>query len=110
MAAAKSQDLQEMGLSWGTANGPALTDSENRDEKETREQREIILMCYLKHDTYRVLGEAPAANAERVLAVELKYKDLTRSTNFTLTRGPKERWFVRQFDIEALRDICAKRG
>ena len=109
MAAAKSQDLQEMGLSWGTAEGPAIKGSENRDEKETREQREIILMCYLKHDTYRVLGEAPASNGERVLALEVKYKDLTRSTNLVAARGPNERWFVRQFDIEALRDICARK-
>lgn len=109
MAAAKSQDLQEMGLSWGTAAGPALKGSEGRDEKETREQREIILMCYLKHDSYRVLGEAPASNSERLMAVEVKFKDLTRQTNFTAAKGPNDRWFVRQFDIEALRDICAQK-
>jgi hypothetical protein len=86
-----------------------MKDKESRDERETREQREIIQFCYLKHDGYQVLGEAPARNAERVVAAELKYKDLTRSTNFTVTRGPSNRWYVRAFDIEALRDICAKK-
>jgi hypothetical protein len=110
MTAAKSQDLQEFGVSWGTEEGPALKASENREEKDTREQREIIMMCYLKHDTYRVLGEAPAKNGERVLAAEIKFRDLTRSANFTATRGPSDRWYVRQFDIEALRDICARKA
>lgn len=110
MTAAKNQDLQELGVTWGTVDGPILKASESREEKDTREQREIILMCYLKHDSYRVLGEAPAKNGERVLAAEVKFQDLTRSTNFSVTRGPNDRWFVRQFDIEALRDICARKG
>ena len=109
LKAAKNQDVQDFGLAWGTQDGPAMKDKEGRDERETREQREIVQFCYLKHDTYQVLGEAPARNAERVLAVELKYKDLTRPANFMVTRGPSNRWYVRQFDIEALRDICAKR-
>ena len=109
MAAAKSQDLQEMGLVWGTSSGPELKEKETAEERNTREQREIILFCFLKHDSYRVLGEAPATNGERVMAVELKFKGLTRPTNFTVTRGPPERWYVRQFDIEALRDICAQK-
>ena len=110
MSAAKNQDLQALGMIWGSAAGPAMKSSESGEEKDTREKREIILMCYLKHDSFRVLGEAPAANGERVLALEVKYQGLTRSTNFTVTRGPSERWYVRQFDIEALRDICARKG
>jgi hypothetical protein len=109
LKAAGNQDVQEMGLAWGTVDGPAMGDKESRDERETREQREIVQFCYLKHDSYQVLGEAPARNAERVLAVELKFKGLTRPTNFTVTRGPSNRWYVRAFDIEALRDICAKK-
>jgi hypothetical protein len=103
MAAAKVQDLQAMALLWGTTNGPALSTM----DKESRDQREIIMMCYLKHDTYRVLSEAPSTNTERVLAVEVTYKGLTRSTNFYATGGPAGRWFVRTFDLEPLRDLCA---
>ena len=109
MAAAKSQDLQDLGLIWGTAAGPALKDGEGHDDKDTREKREIIMMCHLKHNSFQVISDAPAENGERVLAVQVRYKDLTRSANFLTTRGPSSRWYVRQFDIEALRDICAAR-
>jgi hypothetical protein len=109
MAAAKAQDLQDLGLIWGTPNGPAIKDGENRDDKDTREKREIIMMCHLKHNSYQMIGDAPAENGERVLAVEVRYKDLTKSTNFWTVRGPSNRWYVRQFGIEALRDICAAR-
>ena len=105
MASAKAQDLEAMADIWGTTAGSARQTM----DRETREQREVIMMGCLKHDSYRVLGEAPAAGGERVLAVELTYKTLTRTTNFTLTRGPSERWYVKQFDIEALADICTSR-
>jgi hypothetical protein len=105
MAAAHSQDLQAMSLVWGTSQGPAIQTM----DKEERDQREIIMMCHLKHDRFQGLGEAPSTAGERAIAVELKFKDLTRSTNFYLTRGPNNRWFVRSFDLEPLREICAKR-
>jgi hypothetical protein len=110
MTAAKNQDLQEMGLSWGTVNGPELTDKESADAKHTREQREIVMMCYLKHDTYQVGAESPSTNDQRVLAVDVKFKDLTRSADFTVTRSAKGRWFVQKVDIEKLRDICARKA
>lgn len=105
MAAAKAQDLQAFGNVWGTSAGPAR-ETLGREELE---QREIILMCYLKHDSYTVLTESPAANSERVLALEVKFRDLTRTSNFFTTRGPANRWFVRQFGNEELRDICSRR-
>ena len=104
MAAAKAQDIQAMSNVWGTTAGPARSTM----DKSELEMREIILMCYLTHDSYQVLGEAPAANGERVLAVDVKYQDLTRSTNFFLTRGPANRWYVARFDNQALQDICAQ--
>jgi len=110
MTAARSQDLQEMGLAWGTTGGPELTDKESADAKHTREQREIVMMCYLKHDTYQVTGEAPGMNEQRVLAVEVKFKELTRAADFTVTRSAKGRWFVQKVDIEKLRDICARKA
>jgi hypothetical protein len=105
MAAAKAQDLQAMSVIWGSKQGPVR---DTRDKAEI-EQREIIMMCYLKHDSYSVLGEAPAKDGDRVLAVEVKFKTLTRSTNFTATKGPSERWYVGSFDMDALRQICATR-
>jgi len=105
MAAAKTQDLQAMSLVWGTNAGPTIETM----GKEERDQREIIMMCYLKHDSYRIMGEAPSTDGDRVIAMEVKFKDLTRSTTFKATKAQSNRWFVRQFDNDALRDICAKK-
>ena len=105
MAAAKTQDLQAMSLVWGTNAGPTIETM----AKEERDQREIIMMCYLKHDSYRIMGEAPSTDGDRVIAMEVKFKDLTRSTSFKATRAQSNRWFVLKFDNDALRDICAKK-
>ena len=105
MAAAKSQDLQAMSMAWGTSSGPA---SATMDQTE-RDQREVVMMCYLKHDTYSIISDAPAANNERIFAVELRFKGLTKSSNFTATRGPSDRWYLRAFDPEPLKEICATR-
>jgi hypothetical protein len=105
MAAAKAQDLQAMSLVWGTKDGPAAASM----DRTSLEQREVILDCYLKHDTYRIITETPAASDERVMDTELTFKNLTRHTNFYLTPGPQGRWYVRSFDADALRDLCAAR-
>lgn len=105
LATAKAQDLQAMALIWGSPQGP-IRDTRSRDEIE---QREVILMCHLKHDSYRVLSDAPAVNNERVLGVELKYRDLTRLSNFTVGKGPTDRWYVFRFEMDPLREICARR-
>jgi hypothetical protein len=105
MAAASAQDLQAMSLVWGTAAGPTISTM----DKEERDKREIIMLCFLKHDRYQILGEAPGPEGERVFAMEVTFKGLTRSTTFKSVRGPSNRWYVREFDNNALRDICAKR-
>lgn len=106
MASAKAQDLDAMSLIWGSAAGPARSTMDRR----TWEQREVIMMPCLKHDSYRVQGEVPAAGGERVLSVEIRFQDLTRSTNFFVTPGPGQRWFVRAFDMDALRAICTRKA
>ena len=105
LAAAKAQDLQAMSNVWGTSAGPARTTM----EREELEQREIILLCYLKHDSYKLGSESPAANGERVFDVEMTYKDVTRTANFFATPGPAGRWYLRAFDNEKLTDICQRR-
>jgi hypothetical protein len=104
LGAAKAQDIQAFARFWGSAQGPArdlrfMTDS-------ALEQRAIYLMKCLKHDSYRVLGESLVAGSERSLTTELKYRDLTRQTNFIATKGPSERWYVRAFEPTDLQDIC----
>lgn len=105
MAAAKSQDIQAMSNVWGSSAGPARSTI----SREELEMRAIYMMACLKHDSYQVLGEAPAPGGERVMAVEIRYRDLTRPTNFTATRGPADRWYIRTLELEPLNDICPRR-
>ena len=102
MAAAKQQDLQALGGVWGNANGPAR-DAISREELE---KRELIMMRCLRHDRYDIAGEAPNPGGSRAMVVNLTYKDLSRSTNFVVVRGPSNRWYVEKFDLDPLQGIC----
>jgi hypothetical protein len=107
LAAVRAQDLQAMSAAWGNKDGP-VRDSKimTRDEVE---RRELILMCYFKHDRYRVLGEQPAIDDERVMQVELTKGTISRTTNFFLAQG-RDRWYVRSADMEPVRDLCVNQG
>jgi hypothetical protein len=106
LAAVRAQDLQAMSNVWGDKDGPVRESRKmGRDEVE---RRELILMCYFRHDRYRVLRDTPGPNDERVLQVELTKGTLTRTTNFYLTSGG-DRWYVRSADMEPVRDLCADR-
>jgi hypothetical protein len=102
MSAAKQQDLQALGAVWGNANGPAR-DAISREELE---KRELIMMKCLRHDRYDIAGEAPNPGGSRAMVVNLTYKDLSRSTNFVVVRGPANRWYVEKFDLDPLQGIC----
>jgi hypothetical protein len=107
LAAVRAQDLQALSNAWGDKNGP-VRDSKvmTRDEAE---RRELILICYFKHDKFRVLGEQPAIDNERVMTVELTRGTISRTTNFFLAQG-RERWYVRSADMEPVRDLCVNQG
>ena len=96
-----------MSGAWGDKDG-AVRDTKKMSRSEM-EQRELLLMCYFRHDSFRVLGESPGQNEERVLSVELTKGTLRRTTNFYLTQG-RDRWFVRSADIEPVRDLCTDRS
>jgi hypothetical protein len=105
--AGKNQDLQALSAVWGSAEGSV------RDagvmSREEMEKRELIMMCYLEHDTHSLLSNAPSPNNERVFNVQLRRGALTRSANFYAVAGPAGRWYVRWFDMEALTDFCKNR-
>lgn len=105
--AAKSQDLQALSAVWGSAEG-SVRDKGNipRDELE---KRELIMMCYLTHDTHQILSDAPAANNERVVSAQLRRGTLARTSNFYAVADPSGRWYVRGFDMETLTDLCKAR-
>lgn len=106
LRAVKANDLQAMSTVWGTQNGPARETM----ERTSMEKREIILVCYLTHDTARIIGEAPGQQGRRDIRVEIKRGNLTRQTTFYTIRGPRDRWYVENVDIAAVRDFCGNPG
>jgi hypothetical protein len=101
MSAIRAGDLQAMSVAWGDKTGP-IRDSKLLSREEV-EQRELILVKCLKHDSYRVLGDAPGADNERVLQVEMTRGTQTHVADFYTAHGP-DRWFVRTANM---RDLCS---
>ena len=106
LVAANQGDLQAMSAEWGTKDGPAR---ETMDRTQL-EKRLTILACYFKHDSARILGDAPGASGHRDVRVELKKGNLTRQTTFYTIKGPGDRWYVENMDIAAVRDFCGSTG
>jgi len=103
LASARAQDLQAMSVYWGTEQGPAR-DVVPRDQLE---KRELIMQCYLTHDKFAIMGDAPGQHGSRVMQVSLTKGQLTRQTTFTVVRGPSDRWYVSDLELEPLKDLCA---
>ena len=106
--AAKNQDLQALSAVWGSTEG-SVRDT-GTIPREEMEKRELVMMCYLNHETHQVLSDAPAANNERVVAAQLRRGPLARTANFYAVAGPGGRWYVRAFDMESLTDFCKTKG
>jgi hypothetical protein len=106
--AAKNQDLQALSAVWGSTEG-SVRDT-GAIPREEMEKRELIMMCYLNHETHQVVSDAPAANNERVVAAQLRRGPLARTANFYAVAGPGGRWYVRAFDMESLTDFCRTKG
>ena len=106
--AAKNGDLQALSAVWGSTAGSV------RDvgsiPREEMEKRELVMLCYLGHDSHQILSDAQAANNERVVSAMLRRGPLTRTANFYAVAGPGGRWYVRQFDMEPLTDLCKAKG
>jgi hypothetical protein len=105
LAAARNEDLQAMSHIWGTAGGPAR----NSIPREELEKRELIMMCFLRHDRYQLVSDAESTAGQRRLEVEVQQGMLIRTTAFIVVPAPDGRWYVQSFDMEAVRDFCAKR-
>ena len=106
LSAAKQQDIQALSAVWGDAQGPAR----DRIDRSEAEKRELIMVCYLKHDRYDIVGDAPNPGGTRSVVVNMTLGTLTRSANFSVVQGPARRWYVQDFDLKALQDFCSRRG
>ncbi len=106
MGAVKAEDLQALGAIWGTKNGPA------RDQMDVKilQERELIMLCYLKHDTYTVLGDAPSLNRDRVFAVEITYGKIRHTGQFAVGPASNGRYYVFSVNnFPEFQDVCGKK-
>lgn len=102
LSSVKAQDLQAMSGYWGRRQGPAR-DAIPRDELE---KRELIMQCYLTHDSYAVVSDLAGTDTKRVIRVAITRGPLTRETNFTTVQGPAGRWYVEEVDLAATADLA----
>ena len=106
LAAIRAKDLQALGGAWGDNTG-AIRDNK-RISRDELEKRELLLMCYFNHDSYKVEDDIAVAGGERRMTVALTRGTLTRKTDFFLVSGPT-RWYVRTGGIEPVRDLCTRK-
>jgi hypothetical protein len=106
--AGKNGDLQALATFWGSSAGSVR--EVNNIPRDEMEKRELVMLCYLAHDSHQIISDAQSANNERVVAAQLRRGGLTRTANFYAVAGPNGRWYVRQFDMEALTDFCKAKG
>ena len=99
LTAARNEDLQAMADVWGTAAGPAR----NTIPRDELEKRELIMMCFLRHDRYHMISDAGSTAGQRRIEVEIENGTLRRTTAFIVVPAPDGRWYVQTFEIESLR-------
>lgn len=103
LSGVRAGDLQAISAVWGNEDGPVF----EREDRRTLEQRELIMICYFKHDSARVLDQVASGTPNRPsFRVELKRGSITRTPTFTVARGPRGRWFVADADVTAVSDLC----
>lgn len=103
----RAGDLQALALIWGTAEGPARDAGFGREELE---QRELIMIWCMKHDSAQIGSELPHGERGRAYRVELTRGQRTRTTTMYTVPGPRGRWYVENVDLDpALRDFCRER-
>ncbi|HEX4684677.1 MAG TPA: hypothetical protein VH277_18305 [Gemmatimonadaceae bacterium] len=99
----EQRDLQAMGSVWGGPDGPA------RDllPREELFQREMVMICTLKHDRYDIVGEAPTGSSGHAIIVNLFANGDSRPRIFDVVQGPASRWYVKSVDVKTLTS-CGK--
>jgi hypothetical protein len=103
LRAVEQQDLQAMGSVWGGPDGPA------RDllSREELFQREMVMICTLKHDRYDIVGDAPTSGSARSIVVNMITRGENKARTFDVVPGPAGRWYVRSVDVKTLTS-CGK--
>ncbi|MCX5761268.1 MAG: hypothetical protein NTW72_07160 [Gemmatimonadetes bacterium] len=97
---AKRKDLSAMAAVWGTERGLA---SQTMGTKEL-ERRELIMIQCLGHEKAVLGTPAQSVGGRLRIPVQVVASDRKATPMFTVVRGPKDRWFVENFEIDQLRD------
>ena len=105
LAAAKSQDLQELSIAWGTAKGPAR----DQFERPELEKRLIVMQGCYDADKFTIGDEQPGDNGKRIMKVDLTKGPVTKSPRFTTVKGPSDRWYVEDADFGAVTALCRQK-
>jgi hypothetical protein len=100
--AGKAQDLQALSVVWGSTSGPLR----NSESHNTLEKRELIMMCFLKHETDSIGAPSVAAGSRVVFPVTLTRGNLSRTTTITTMLGPSSRWYVETIDLPKIEALC----
>jgi hypothetical protein len=101
LSGVKAQDVQAMSQVWGTTRGAAR----EQIPREELEKRILIMQCYFSHDSYRVVGESPNERG-RSFRIALTKGNLIRETSFFTVRGPSDRWYVENAEMDPVKDLC----
>ena len=104
LVAGKAQDLQALSAVWGNNQGP-LRNQISHDELE---KRELIMMCFLKHDTDSIGGPSAAAGSRIVFPVTMTRGPISKVTTVTTMLGPSSRWYVEKIDLRAIEAMCQR--
>jgi hypothetical protein len=108
LAGARAQDIQAIGAVFGNDKGPLR---EHGDRATVERQLLIQLQC-LRHDKAMVSEPSRGEGGRQIFTVELTQAGVTASPQFTVVKGPSDRWYVEVFEIVKLqnRGFCSKSG
>ncbi|HEY3285975.1 MAG TPA: hypothetical protein VGJ96_02525 [Gemmatimonadaceae bacterium] len=100
LAASQRKDLTAMGNVWGTDKGPAST---SMSQKEL-ERRELIMIQCLAHEQVALGAPTPGEAGRLRIPVTLTLLTLKATPLFTVVKGPANRWYVENLELDQLRD------
>lgn len=101
LAAVKAQDLQAMGVVWGTERGPAR---DVLDRADLDKRLVLLQQCY-DHERFQILDESPGTEGSRMIRVQITRGNVTRVPSFRVVRGPSERWYVLDTDFATVQGL-----
>jgi hypothetical protein len=98
-------DLQEMALLWGTSKGPAISQL-SRDEVE---KRIFSIQCFLTHDQFRIVSDSKPDADHMKYRVELTKGKTVQQTDAFAVRGPQDRWYVENVDVQQTKPLWCRK-